>query len=279
MAQNLAVKYSPKVVERFSTTNLTEVAVNNDYSWDGVTTVNVYSVDTQALVNYTRTGSNRYGTPTDAGTTVQALTLARDRSFTTVIDRRNNDESQGVLEAGKWLARQIRERVNPEVDIYRLAALNTAAIANGNATTIVTPGATTGTNAYANFLTVNGRLTDNLVPVSGRVAFMTQGYYNFLKQSNFVLDSNDAYTDRKTGKLGTVDGVQIVVVPSSYMPANTDLIITHPVAMVSPMVLTDYITHKNAPGYNGWLIEARIVYDAFVLSAKVNAIATHRTAV
>ncbi|PPH13319.1 hypothetical protein C5C71_01860 [Rathayibacter sp. AY1C1] len=62
------------------------------------------------------------------------------------------------------------------------------------------------------------------------------------------------------------------------MPTNTDLIITHPDAMVSPMVLTDYITHKNAPGYNGWLLEGRIVYDAFVLTTKINAIATHRVA-
>lgn len=278
MAQNLAGKYSPKVAERFSTVNLTESAVNNDYDWDGVTTVNVYSVDTTVMGNYTRTGSNRYGTPTDAGTTKQALTLSRDRAFSTVIDRRNNDESQGVLAAGKWLARQIREVIVPEIDTYRLAALNTAAIANSKST-IVTPAATTSGNAYTNFLAINANLTDDLVPTTGRVAFMTAAYYNFLKQGNFVLDSDSAYADRKSGKLGTVDGVRIVIVPGSYMPTNTDLIVTHPVAMVSPMVLTDYITHKNAPGYNGWLIEGRIVYDAFVLTAKVDAVATHRTAV
>jgi hypothetical protein len=48
--------------------------------------------------------------------------------------------------------------------------------------------------------------------------------------------------------------------------------------MVSPMVLTDYIQHKNAPGYNGVLIEGRVVYDAFVLTAKIDAVATHKTA-
>lgn len=277
MAQNLAVKYSPKVAERFSTTNLTEVAVNNDYDWDGVTTVNVYSVDTTAMGNYTRSGTSRYGTPTDAGTTKQALTLSRDRAFTTAIDKRNNDESQGVLAAGKWLARQIREVINPEIDTYRLAALDTAAVSNGKST-IVTAGATSATNAYTNFLALNASLTDDLVPTNGRVAFMTQAYYNFLKQGNFVLDSNAAYADRKSGSLGEVDGVKVVVVPSTYMPTNVDLIVTHPSVLVSPMVLTDYITHENAPGINGWLVEGRVVYDAFVLTAKIDAIASHHTA-
>ena len=61
------------------------------------------------------------------------------------------------------------------------------------------------------------------------------------------------------------------------MPANTNLIITHPVATTAPMLLTDYITHKNAPGINGWLVEGRVVYDCFVDTNKVKAIGIHKT--
>ena len=57
---------------------------------------------------------------------------------------------------------------------------------------------------------------------------MTGAYYSFLKQSNFVVSSDLAYKDRKSGSLGEVDGVEIVVVPSSYMPTNTALILVHP---------------------------------------------------
>lgn len=274
MSQNLAAKYSPQVAERFSTIALTQVGVNNDYDWNGVTTVNVYSVNTVAMNNYTRAGDDRYGAINDVGDTKQALTLARDRSFTTVIDRRNNDESQGVLDAGKFLARQLREVVTPEIDVYRLAAWNTAAVANSLA---LNTGATTSSNAYTDFLALQASMSDNLVPTMGRVAFMTQTYYNLLKQSNFILDSNDAYSDRKTGKLGTVDGTQVVVVPASYMPSVTNLIVTHPSVMVSPMVLTDYETHTNPPGISGNLIEGRVVYDAFVLTAKVNGVVVHHT--
>lgn len=275
MAQNLAVKYSPKVAERFSRESLTAAGVNTDYDFAGVNTVYVYSVNTVTMGDYTRGGANRYGNPDELGTTKQALTLARDRSFTTTIDRRNQDESQGVTEAGKFLARQVNEVVTPEIDTYVLAAMTTAAVANSKA---LNTGATSTSNAYSDFLALQTSLDDDFVPNSGRVAFLTSAYYNVLKRSDFVLASNESQGDRKSGGYGTVDGVKLVVVPSSYMPTNTNLILCHPSATVAPMILTDYVTHDNAPGISGNLVEGRIVYDAFVLDAKIDAIAVHKTA-
>lgn len=164
-----------------------------------------------------------------------------------------------------------------EIDTYVLAAIGTAAAAD-NRDDIVSDAATTAANAYTDFLAMNADISDNQAPEDGRVAVMTAQYYNFLKQSGFVLDSDSAYSDLKKGSLGTVDGVKIVICPSSRMPSNTNLIITHPVATTAPMLLTDYITHKNAPGINGWLVEGRVVYDAFVDSNKTKAIAVHKTA-
>ena len=63
MAVNYASKYAEKIDERFSLGLLTEGAVNQDYEWIGVETVNVYSVPTVAMGNYATSGSNRYGTP------------------------------------------------------------------------------------------------------------------------------------------------------------------------------------------------------------------------
>lgn len=277
MAINLASKYSGKVAERFSTTSKTKVATNQDYEWQGVNAVIVYSVDTVTMGTYTRSGANRYGSPSELGTTKQTLTLARDRSFTTTIDKRNNDESMGVTEAGKFLARQIREVITPEIDVYVLAALNTAADANAK-DDVTSDAATTVNNAYSNFLLLQDSLTNDLVPSEGRVAFLTSNYYSLFKQGGFVLDSDKGQGKLESGNLGEVDGVKLVVVPSSYMPASTDLILTHPSVCVAPMVLTDYVIHDNPPGINGWLVEGRVVYDAFVLDAKVDGVAVHRTA-
>jgi hypothetical protein len=80
------------------------------------------------------------------------------------------------------------------------------------------------------------------------------------------------------GQVGEVDGVKIVKIPSSYFPANTDFILTHPVATVAAEKLEDYKTHDNPVGINGWLVEGRKRYDAFVLANKKNAIVIHKNA-
>ncbi|KFZ41642.1 hypothetical protein JS80_15715 [Anoxybacillus sp. KU2-6(11)] len=61
---------------------------------------------------------------------------------------------------------------------------------------------------------------------------------------------------------------RLITVPSSYLPANVEFFITHPMATVAPIKLTDYVTHENPPGINGTLVEGRIRYDAFVFENK-----------
>jgi hypothetical protein len=80
------------------------------------------------------------------------------------------------------------------------------------------------------------------------------------------------------GQVGEIDGVKIVKVPSTYLPANTAFLITHQIATVAPKKLQDYKTHDNPPGINGWLVEGRLRYDAFVLNNKANAIYVHKIA-
>lgn len=276
MAQNLASKYSDKVDERYKLKSLTDSAVNQDYDWAGVNTVNVYNVDTAPMNNYTRSGSNRYGTANDLGDEVTSYTLSRDRSFTYVIDRGDWSESMYATEAGKALARQIDEKVVPEIDQYRLSVFNLTAHAHKQHTTDIS--ATTTSNAYDNFLNCGTILDDNLVPINDRIAFVSPSYYRAIKRdSSFVKNADLAYTDLKNGQIGEVDGVAIIKVPTSYMPYDTDLIMVHPSMATAPLKLEDYKIHDNPPGYNGWLTEGRLIYDCFALTAKTGAVAIHST--
>ena len=90
--------------------------VNGEFDWIGVSTVNVYSIPTSAMNDYSLSGTNRYGTPEELGNETQEMTLKQDRSFTFTIDRKNYDDTMMVMEAGKALRRQIDEVVIPEVD-------------------------------------------------------------------------------------------------------------------------------------------------------------------
>lgn len=266
MAINLAEKYSPIVDERFSTGSLTNFGFNTDYDWAGVQTVNVYSIATTAMNNYTRSGANRYGTPAELQDTKRAMTLTRDRAFTQTIDRGNDVDQMGVKNAGLAVSRQMNEVVIPEVDTYRIAQV----AANAGASD-ATPA--TNANAYSLFLKGQEALGNAKVPGMGRIAVMSYAYYNMLKLDPAFVKQGDMSQDMlRTGVMGMVDGVPLIPVPASYLPAKTQFLLWHPQAACAPVKLNELHMHIDPPGISGVLIEGRIYYDCFVLDNKKNAI-------
>jgi hypothetical protein len=277
MAINLASKFESATSELVKAAAKTSLIINKDWKWDGVNAINVYTLTDPTMGNYTPNGANRYGNPTEVQDTIQTFTLSRDRSWTNTIDMSNYQDTMEVRKPAKFLAQATKNVLVPEIDTYRLAALSTAG-ATYNRDDIVADAATTASNAYTNFLDINADITNNEAPEDGRVAVMTPAYYNFLKQGGFVLDSDKGQSKLDSGSLGTVDGCQVVICPSGRMPANTDLIITHPSVMCAPEKLKEFKVHTNAPGINGYLIEFRIRYDAFVDVNKIYSVGIHKTA-
>ena len=145
---NLASKYASKVDERFYRESQAALALNNDYQFSGVKTVNVYSVPTVPMRDYTRSGVSRYGVPEDLKNSVQELTVTKDRAFTFIIDKGDKTQSMMVMDAGKALARQLREVVVPEYDTYVFRTLAETAQKTGN----TSAAAATKANAYELFL-------------------------------------------------------------------------------------------------------------------------------
>ena len=274
MAMNYAEKYSSKVDERFTIGSLTNGLVNSEYDWIGVSTVKVYSIPTVAMNDYSLSGTSRYGNPSELGNEVQEMTVAKDRSFTFTIDRKNYDDTQMTMEAGRALRRQVDEVVLPEVDAYRIAAL-VAGVKEGH----LIAGATTKSNAYEEFLKVQEVLDDAKVPTAGRVCICKSKFHNLIKLDEAFTKTADMATKIAiNGIVGEIDGVPVVKAPATYFPANIDFIITNPIAMPSPVKLQEYKIHTDAPGISGWLVEGRIRYDAFVLDEKAPAIGVHAAA-
>lgn len=274
MSIDYAAKYSQKVDERFALVSKTGVAINQDYDFVGAKTVHVYSVGVAGMNDYARSGSARYGTPQELDATTEELVMKKDRSFTFTIDKGNYNDTQMVTEAGKALNRQITEVVVPEVDKYRLAVLAAnAGLKNA------TPAAITKNTAYTAMLDANEALSNALVPETGRVCFCSTAFYKFIKQDDaFVKKGDMAQELVMNGVVGAVDGVPIIVMPASYMPTKTDFIITNKIACTAPTKLAEYRVHQDPPGINGWLVEGRIYYDAFVLGNKKNAVYRHLNA-
>jgi len=278
MAVNLASKFEKKTSEALAVGRKTKLVTNQNWSWDGVNAINVYTLTDPTMGNYdVNGGSERYGNPTEVEDTTQTFTLTRDRSFSKVMDKLNKQDTMGVRRPAKYLAQTLKNVVIPEIDTYVIAAIVTAG-ETASRDDIVTDAATTAANAYTNFLAINADISNNEAPVSGRVALCTPAYVSFLKQSTLLNASDLSYKDKKAGVLGMINGVKIVEVPSSRMPANTDLVITHPDVCVAPEKLVDYTLHTNPPGISGDRIDYRHRYGAFVDTNKVNCIGIHKTA-
>lgn len=273
MAINFAEKYSSQVDERFTQVSVTQNAFNQDLDFTGVNTVNVYSIPTAPMNDYTMSGDNRYGTPDELGDTVQAFTLTQDRSFTFTIDRRNYADTMMVKESGRALSRQLDEVVIPEVDKYRISVL----AANAGNTSAAVP--ITQANAYESFLVGVETILDNKAPVAGTFAFISTGFYRYIRlDTAFIQASDMAQNMLITGQVGMIENIPIIFVPKSYMPANVEFLITNRIAAWSAQKIADYKIHDNPPGINGWLVEGRIYHDAGVFQNKAPAIYVHKGA-
>lgn len=274
MAVNLAKKYSPKVSERFKLLSLTNAGVNQDYEWTGVQTVAVYSFPTVALGNYDRTAAaNRFGAPAELQDTVQEMTVSQDKAFTFVVDKGNSIQSGGARNANKAMSRQVDEVIIPTVDTYRLGVMATAAVAAGGTATAVI----SAINAYMQFLKVTEYFGDNKVPMTNRIAWVKPSFYSFLKLDNsFIKNSDLGQGMLIKGQVGEVDGIKIVMTPTSYFPANTEFVVAHKSVVCAPEVLRTMRILNDAQGYDGAVVEGRIIYDAFVDTSKNKGVYVHK---
>jgi len=265
MAQNYATKYSQLVDERFTEASMTEQLVNRDYDWNGVQSVVIYDVNTAPMNDYTASGTNRYGSPSELGTGTQTATVTMDRSFTYTIDRKNYNDQQMITEAGSSLRRQLDEVVIPETDQYTIAKMLFSA-GNMDATAI------TKENAYEKFLDARAAIRKNRVPSNGLVALVSTSFYKKIKLDDSFIKAGDiAQNLLLTGQVGKIDNIPVIEVPEDYL-FGAEFIITHPIATTRVQKIEDYKIHDNPPGVNGWLVEGRINYDAFVRKNKKGAI-------
>ena len=271
-AVNLTTRFSNKVDEVINNGALSNPSINKDYDFVGAQTVKVYSFDTVPLNDYTRSGSNRYGTPGELQDTVQEMTMSQDKAFTFTIDKGNaSDTEPGVREAGKQLRRETDLEIIPALDLYRFTKIAVSAEHKFYATTALTT-----STAYAAFLAANEAIDDEDVPSSGRICNASPAFLNLIKQdANFIKSGDLSQKTLFTGQVGEIDGVAIIKVPKKRLPAGLLFEITHPMACTAPVKINEYKLHTDPPGISGMLAEGRVYHDAFVLDKKKRMISAY----
>lgn len=278
MAIDLTTKFQPYTDEQFATESKRHLLTNQDFKWTGAHTVKIYKVGTSQMNDYGRSGAadgnwSRYGAVNDLDATTEEFQLKKDRSFTFVIDKLDQDETGNQLAAASALARQNREVTIPEVDAYTYGVM----IQNAG----TTPEAVhlDGSNIFEQIAAGSLALDEAEVPEDGRVLVVTPSTYNLMKRSSeIVMETNVGSEMRQRGVIAMLDGMAVQRIPAPRLPGDFGFMIAHPVATVAPTKLEDYTIHQNPPGISGSLVEGRICYDAFVLENKKKAIYYQRKA-
>lgn len=269
MAQNYAKSYAKETLQAFSLASLTRDRLSGRavFTSDSGKAVQVFTNGTAQMNDYSRTGENRFGTPTDLDNTVQELICSQARSFSTVLDGLDRiDKGTTLEEAGAFLRRQIDEVITPEIDTYTLTKL--AAGAGKTITATVSKA-----NAYETFLDANIELDNANTPTDGRFAYVTGAAYKALKLDESFIKASDMAQDMLVkGVVGEVDGVPIIKVPAAYMPEGVSMLILHKDAACQPIRLEQYNIYEKTQGYSGAVVEGLVYYDAFVFDARKNSV-------
>ena len=156
-------------------------------------------------------------------------------------------------------------------DVYRLSVLTSYAITNSQG--VVAGTAVAYNTIFSLILAQNAALSEAEVPEDGRVLFITPTNLNLLKRDpEFKLAADMSYKDNKKGIVGMVDGMKIVVCPSSYYVANFEFMIVHEDLLISPTKFNSVRILNDVQGIDGWVAEGRRYYDAFIPSQKAVAV-------
>ena len=270
MAVNLAQKYSSVLDQVFTAGSYTDKYVNKKYDFDGVQTINVYTVTTVEPTDYKRSDTgDRFGGNNELQNIVTPYTLKNDKSFKLVIDRGNYEQTALAEKAGAGMKAEMEERVIPMIDADRLKAAATGA-------TAVSQAITAGSNAYTDILKAEAFLDEDKAPVEGRVLFVTPGYYNTIKEYITTTMQADAYNSKliSRGYVGELDGIPVVKVPTSYFPTKTNAVLWHRDALLGAKQIMNTRIKTDSELVDGTLLLGRFIYGSFVLNGKKKSVAS-----
>ena len=263
----MAINFAEKYEKQLATVNILESVIagriNTDYSFDGTKAINILTPVTQPLVAYTRSGSNRYGSPAELQDTKQRIELTKDMAFSMTIDKGNNSDQMHAKETGKVVKAQIGEQVTPYFDKLGIAAW--AAGSAANKLVVATPDKD---NVLDMFIAARKAFVNAKFAVNPKecTAYVTASVYALLlKNPQFISVESLGKDLLSKGVVGTCQNFLIKEVPDDYLPGTHHAVFTHKKAVICVNKLNELNIHDNPPGINGTLIEGRYYGDAAVL--------------
>lgn len=265
MSLDYSVKYQNNIASRFKKGSLTDAGAGHYYSFTGARSVKIYAMDTAELQDYGR-GSNRFGSVSDVSYTTQEMICSQAKSFTRHLEKLDTSDISVDAAAGTFLREEIDQVINPTVDKYRLKKW-----VMGAATLKSMASEPTKSTIVGDIMSLKGDMGDNLVPDTNLTLYIANKYYILLKQADAVVDLHGGGYAREAvekGVVGTFDGMKVIPVPSTWLPAGVYFLIKAKGSTEDPVKLAQYDVIEKSVGYSGPVIQGLVYYDSFVVGAK-----------
>jgi hypothetical protein len=221
---NLANKYETKLDERFTAGSFTDKWCGNNYNWDGVNSITIWTLLTDPLEDYNpAAAANRFGTPTEVSDEINTYTLQKKRSFSRVFDETNVQDTMFIRKANLYLKQMWDERYIPEIDLYRLTTW-----ANGAGNLVVNSTALTKATLISALRAGVETLDNANVPSEGRVIFMKPSMVTAYMLSS-EMQYHQGFLEKGVikGQVSEFGGIPVVQVPDSRLPAGCNFIIKY----------------------------------------------------
>lgn len=259
---NLASKFASRFEKQWLAQSYVKPHTNGKLNFDGVDTLEVYVPTTVPYHEFDReAASNRYGDPKNITPNAHRYRMMMDMAYTGVIELGSAKSRTIGLATGEWVKNQNEAVVIPYEDRYALKKF-------ANLGTIKESGSLTGDTALAALEKARREFINNRVPNSNRVIWASPEFVGLIAESKqFTEIEKLAVNAVRKGELGQCKTFRIIEVPEDIMPAGVHFIAAHQSALVQADKLSELKIHSNPQGYSGPLIEARNLFDAFVIGS------------
>lgn len=279
MAINLITKTEPRVMERLHQESVTQGLFSNQYSFNGVRTIEIMSVDTVPLTAYDRdlagsaqgTIGKRFGEIVELGDTKATYTMNDEVKYNIGFEKSTTSDQMNIKTASSIISRQDREVVVPYRDKYRLQALAMGAGLNKFSATV---NADLGrTKILETLLKARAALRNHYAPIGKQVLYIGETNAIEMKLAEQVIGVDKiAEKPIVNGVLSKLGGFQLNIVPDEYLPSTCAfLIVTKgsawaPVKVKTSRIITDH------PDFDGTAVQYHEYHDCFVNQARKNTI-------
>lgn len=247
------------------------------YKFDGLNSVRVLSIADGSLSNYDETSATApFGAPSLVVPSEQVLTLAYNKSMLLRIQRTQIQDIPVSQFAKQVALQQANDVFVPAHDAYSLGKVF-AARPSGNIVAVDTSRNDQGLQTMVNKIRTAGGNLGNVV------CWLTYTFAATVRDKINYTGSDAGYTAGQNGYLGKIAGVTTVEVPDSYLFGGVSALAADKRAIVNVTPKMDpkaggLTIIDPVPQFSGVEIQLRDRSDTFVLSKKVNAVASLETA-